>query len=75
MRDIILQEIKNLLNFNQCFKKVIEQENEIKILKSKYMGSSIIETREIVDIYEMLNQYQDNLEIKSLEDGIVIKVK
>jgi len=36
MKNIILEELKYLLKLNQCFKKVIEKENEIKILKSDY---------------------------------------
>jgi len=39
MKDIIIQELKSILQSNQCFNKMIEANNQIKIIKSKYMGS------------------------------------
>ena len=75
MKDIILEKIKNLLKSNQCFNEMIETNNEIKILKSEYMGSSTIETKEIIAIYEILEKYKENLEKKSLEDGVVVKFR
>ena len=75
MKDIILEKIKHLLKSNQCFNEMIETNNEIKILKSEYMGSSTIETKEIIAIYEILEKYKENLEKKSLENGVIVKFR
>ena len=75
MKDIIIQELKNILESNQCFNKMIEIDNEVKILKSKYSCSSTIETREMMNIYEILNQYKEYLEKVPEVDGIILKFK
>jgi len=75
MKDIIIQELKSILQSNQCFNKMIEVNNQIKIIKSKYMGSSTIETREMINIYDILNQNKEYLEIIPTEDGIILKFK
>ncbi len=56
MKEIILQELKKILNLelNQCYNKITESNNIVKILKSKYNGSSIDEVREMMDIYSKL---------------------
>ena len=77
MKNITQQELKNILKLesNQCFNTIVETDNEIKILKSKYSGSSITETREMMNIHSILNQYKEYLEIIPKGADIILKFK
>jgi hypothetical protein len=54
---------------------MVETDNEIKILKSKYSGSSITETGEMMNIHSILNQYKEYLEIIPKGADIILKFK
>ena len=77
MKNIILEEIKSffILKSHQCYKDILECDNQIKIIKSEYVGSSTIEVVELVNTYEILKTYTKYLDILMKEDGIVVVFK
>ncbi len=77
MKNVIINEIKLLivLQSHQCYNNIIESNNQIEIIRSKYHGSSIIEVREQSNIHILLHEYKEYLDVISTEDAIVVVFK
>jgi len=70
LKERVLEELN--LKSNMCFNDVEEIENKIRINKTKNQVSTTTEVREICNISEVLQKYQDDIKIKiSLEEIII----
>ena len=54
---------------------MIEIDNELHIIKSKYTGSSTIEIKEIIDIENKLEEFNNCFEIQIVEDKVILIFK
>ncbi len=75
MKNTILEKINSLFTLEShcCYNKIIEKDNEIEIVKSKYSGSGIYEIREMMNIHNLLDEYKNYLNIIVKENSIVIE--
>ncbi|NQY23609.1 MAG: hypothetical protein HRT41_06220 [Campylobacteraceae bacterium] len=67
----------NELNLNQniCYNKISQTDKEIRITKSNIRVGSIIEIREICDIYMILEKYKSDFDIVVSTQEVLIQFK
>ncbi len=67
----------NELNINQnmCFNKISQTDKEIRIIKSNIRVGSIIEIREICNIYMILEKYKSDFDIVVSTQEVLIRFK
>ena len=77
MKNVIINEIKSLvlMQSHQCYNNIIENNNEIEIIKAKYGGSSITEVRELYSIHMLLNEHKEYLDVVSTAHKITVVFK
>ena len=67
----------NELNLNQniCFNKISQTDKEIRFTKSNFKVGSIIEIREICNIYMILEKYKSDFDIVVSTQEVLIQFK
>ena len=77
MQNININELLQILdlNNNSYYTEYKIGDNELYILKSSSSYTSIANTREIIDIQNKLNEYNDLIEIHDYDDKLVLRLK
>jgi len=73
MKKQILEELN--LERNICFNKKEEIGHKIKIYKSNIVVSTVIEVKEICNISDILDKYEEQIKINISLDEVIIEIK